>query len=44
MKQTKKTVAPVTPHTDKEEKLKALETAISQLEKNFGQGGREAPV
>ena len=38
MKQTKKTVAPVTPHTDKAEKLKALETAISQLEKSFGQG------
>ena len=38
MKQTKKATAPVTQHTDKTEKLKALETAISQLEKDFGQG------
>lgn len=38
MKQTKKTAAPVTQHTDKTEKMKALETAISQLEKDFGQG------
>ena len=38
MKQTKKATAPVTQHTDKAEKLKALETAISQLEKDFGQG------
>ena len=38
MKQTKKNAAPVTQHTDKTEKMKALETAISQLEKDFGQG------
>ena len=38
MKQTKKAAAPVAPHSDKAEKLKALETAISQLEKDFGQG------
>ena len=38
MKQTKKNAVPVTQHTDKTEKMKALETAISQLEKDFGQG------
>ena len=38
MKQTKKAAATVAPHSDKAEKLKALETAISQLEKDFGQG------
>ena len=38
MKQTKKAAAAVAPHSDKAEKLKALETAISQLEKDFGQG------
>ncbi len=38
MKQTKKAVAPVVRHTDKSEKEKALETAISQLEKTYGQG------
>lgn len=38
MKQTKKATAPVAQHSDRSEKLKALETAISQLEKDFGQG------
>lgn len=38
MKQQKKVIPPVVRHTDKDEKAKALETAISQLEKTYGQG------
>ncbi len=38
MKQTKKIISPVEQKTDKSEKLKALDTAIAQLEKDFGQG------
>jgi recombination protein RecA len=38
MKQTKKNIITAAPGADKSEKLKALDTAIAQLEKDFGQG------
>ncbi len=38
MKQTKKSIVAVTPVSDKKEKAKALDTAIAQLEREFGQG------
>ncbi len=38
MKQTKKNIITAAPGADKNEKLKALDTAIAQLERDYGQG------
>ena len=38
MKQTKKNIAMPDPTADRAEKKKALDTAIAQLEKQYGQG------